>query len=240
VHRFYDITFGPLHGYQADNSLQSADFGGHTPVAGTSVLTIVTARPFCEGVASVGADLVTADQVITTADTCVIPDNTPVLITSCDSADIFIKTGGTSPNIEHAAGLGTPQNLSDALSGLYGKDAGIFQPVVYKYFLAPGQNGTTALFRIENDTAFELVTNVEDFQVTFGIKAANGSDLYFIDPLAKSAADADTVNYQDNVMANVLNVRVELQIASSELVDGQPLRRTYTATTNVRNRVDPS
>jgi hypothetical protein len=163
-----------------------------------------------------------------------------VLITSCDSADIFIKTGGTSPNIEHAAGLGTPQNLSDALSGLYGKDAGIFQPVVYKYFLAPGQNLTTSLYRIENDTAFELVTNVEDFQVTFGIKAANGSDLYFIDPLAKSAADADTVNYQDNVMANVLNVRVELQIASSELVDGQPLRRTYTATTNVRNRVDPS
>ena len=230
VHSFYDIPNGPLHGYLAEANSPTADFGGHAPVVNSSVLTLVTARPFCQGVISVGVDQATADQVLTLADNCTIADGSPVLVASCEAGDIFIKTGGAGAVIEHAAATGSGlQNNIAAFSTEYGQDASVYEPVVFTYFLAPGQNGANALFRIENGQAFELVTNVESFDITFGIDSGSGSADVFINPTVLGSLDA-------SAMASVVSVRVEVAIVSSELIDGQPLRRVYSATTNIRNR----
>ena len=102
------------------------------------------------------------------------------------------------------------------------------RPVRYTYFLAEGQSGSNALFRRENDRVVELITNVEDFQVEFGIDT---DDNLVIENFVAPTAVTDP--------QQILAVRTTITVQSDGLVDGNPLNRTYTSTTNIRNRTAP-
>ena len=229
--RFYD-----LGAVSATSVLSTYSFGDKDVVANTDILRLVGARPYCEGSIYLDGDQDTPTSNLSLAQIpgreCDIPNGEVLLVASCFSGDIFLKTGGDGGVIVHAsdteiAGL---KNLSNAFSNTYlSGTAFIYKPYVYDYFVAEGANGSNALFRREDSTNYELVSNVDDFQVVFGVDSDG-------DGLAESIVDQTGPN---SISENdtILFVRVSITLRSPEPVNGAPLTRTYTATTNIRNRL---
>ncbi|WP_317933001.1 PilW family protein [Halioxenophilus sp. WMMB6] len=221
-HPYFNLANGAVYGYTATGTQA---IGGKTVLSGTDTLRIVGSRPICDGVMNLGVELSTESDALTLAEACptAIPNGTVLMVTNCFNGDIFIKTNGSGTNIEHTAdtisGLG---NSTANLSSLYGKDASILEPFVYTYFLADGSNGNPALYRREDGTNYELIPDVIDFQVRFGVLLDNKQQ--FLEPA--SVADP----------AAIMAVRTSVTVRSTELVDGKPITRTYTSTSNIRNR----
>lgn len=230
-YEYFDLP--TVAGQVADGTLSFGDGKNKkTVVANTHTLQIVTAQPVCEGTFNLAADQGASSDDLTLSGACPggIKNGTVLMVNNCRSGEIFIKTGGTGPAIEHGDidkfdGVG---NASKQFRELYGTDSSVFQPLVYTYFVAPGQNTSNALFRMEDNTIYELIPNVDNFELAFGID--NDGDLaveQFVDPAA--VVDPE----------QIIAVRTTLEIHSSELIQGNPMTRTFTATTNIRNRTAP-
>ncbi len=210
-----------------------AKIGSKTPINGTDTLQIVTAVPVCEGVYGLSVEQTSRGDNLTLNGSCTggIDDGTVLLVSNCSSGETFIKTGGSGASVEHnntytdADGV---SNSSGQFQELYGLDATVMRPVRYTYFVAPGQSGSNALFRREDDRIMELISNVEDFQIEFGVDT---DDNLAIENFVQPAAVADP--------QQVLAVRATITVRSDGLVNGNPLNRTFTSTTNIRNRTAP-
>ncbi|MEX1032057.1 MAG: PilW family protein [Cellvibrionaceae bacterium] len=158
------------------------------------------------------------------------------VLTNCNgSGDIFQNTGASgasADNMGHNSGSCTPGNQSYGAAGnwgsgeVYGEDTSLLIPYETTYFLAAGVNGQPSLFKqINSNTPQELVPNVVDMQILYGEDSSGNGSVDNFD-------DASGVT-----MGRVAAVRIELTVQSQELMaNGNPLRRTYTSTTNIRNR----
>ena len=166
-----------------------------------------------------------------------------LLVTNCDQASLFqassVTTAGAVTTILHASGGGlTPGNNSSSISETYGVDAEIGRLQTLMYNIRQGANGRAALFESRlvvtggNTvalTASELIPNVENMQLVFGVDTSGDQD-------ADVYQDASAVvNWQ-----NVVSVRIALLLASEE--DNQvsvPESYTFNAATFTYDKDNP-
>jgi len=149
-----------------------------------------------------------------------IPVGTPLVVSSCLSSSLFLNTQTdtvTSGIIAHAV----------PFTRIYEGDATIGRPFTHQYFVGQNGNGGTSLYRIvDNNPANELVRNVTDMQVLYGIDSdTNGSAEQFI-------ASPSSVQF-----GQVVSMRVQFTLDSQSNVNGGgPLQKTYVVTANIRNK----
>jgi type IV pilus assembly protein PilW len=130
---------------------------------------------------------------------------THFLIADCRNADLFrasqkVEQGNTS--ILHAAGA---YNSNANLSKAYGADALVFPFEAIAYSIASNPAGNPALYRAVNGDAQEVVENVKDMQIVYGVDTNNDG-----------AVDAYRLANEVTNWARVLAVRVSLLLRSPE------------------------
>jgi type IV pilus assembly protein PilW len=127
----------------------------------------------------------------------------PFLVADCQNADLFrasalVKTDATA--IAHADTYNSSvYNSSAELSKAYGAAALVFPFEVIAYRIQTNPAGNPGLFRVVNGTAQEVVENVKDLQIVYGVDA-NGD----------GAVDAYRPADQVTDWTRVLAVRVSL------------------------------
>jgi len=143
-------------------------------VAGTSVLVVTTP---VGGSVQVSADLAnTAAGISIAANPYNFQVNDLLVVSDCQSADLFRATG-VAATIGHAAS----GNTAAALSKAYRSDALVMKYDVFMYYIGtyvdPSTGATKrALFRWSPAGANQLVDNVQDMQITYGIDTLNRFD----------------------------------------------------------------
>ena len=220
-------AFSPLYG---DTGSTSDDPG--SVIAGIDVITVSRA----ERVDSCGGNLkeaMTSDSAslkINGDTSCGLAANDYVLITDCETSDLFritsITKGSTEVQISHSAS----SNKSARLSKPYSTDAQVFKFIHSDYFLSQNSFGQPALFVRENGgTPQELVDGVQDLELLYG--EDTNSDL-----AADQYVDGATVSN----WSNVTSVRMDLTLVSKSqnvTVDRQAMTQNMTATVGVRNKL---
>ncbi len=95
-----------------------------------------------------------------------------VLVSNCSNAAVFqitnINTAGGFDNVVHNTGGGNPGNGSKCLGGNY-VGGQIMRIATFTYYIRLNAAGRPALYRLSRGTAEELVENVENMQVTYGV-----------------------------------------------------------------------
>lgn len=173
-----------------------------------------------------------------------------LLITDCETADLFRATGvskvGSTTTITH----GSAQNSSAVLSKSYDKDSFILGFKSNTYFVSDTGRTNRAgdpifgLFREDYDgNVVELVDGIDDMQVAYGVDVTGDDvvDRYVTAPAAGHALWTDVIsvriallmNSVDNVNSGAITVSFE----GTDYTD-QKLRRALASTVTIRNRVD--
>lgn len=99
-----------------------------------------------------------------------------VLITDCNTAELFSITAMWREQLRHTNELNTNANFSQA----YIKGATVNPMALISYKLAKGVNGAIGLFRKENNRSHELIPNVHHFSVLYGVRAYPGNEVRFV------------------------------------------------------------
>jgi len=161
-----------------------------------------------------------------------------LIISDCVSTDIFgannVSNGAGTTTIAHSNAANTGNNLSKN----YGADATVMKFENMTYYIANNPAGAPSLFRKRLGTNViiteELVEGVEDMEIVYGQDTDNDNTANRYVP----ANDA-TLN-----MAEVVSVRINLTLRTiadnvSTVVNNgdRRIRRTYTTTTSIRNRI---
>lgn len=173
----YAFDFGtPLVGHEATGAntwSPALDASIVNPVSGTDVLTLRTV--FGNGVRVTqhpgGNPPGSADiKVIANSG---LAQGDIVLVSDCRNAAVFqithINTASGMDNIVHNTG-GTlvPGNATQQLGQEY-EGGEIMRIATVTYYIRPNATGRPALFRLSRGVAEELVENVENMQVTYGV-----------------------------------------------------------------------
>ena len=162
-----------------------------------------------------------------------------ILATDCENADLLEVTnandGSTVTVVGNTGAVGAGPGNATSPGFAYSADGGArmysFRGLTYS--LAAGASGEPSLFRSVNGAAGqELVEGVEDMQILYGEDTDN-------DLAANRYLPAGTAGLDMN---KVVSIRVTLTIRSAEenVISGggdRRLRRTYSTTTTIRNRV---
>ncbi len=172
----YDFDFGtPLVGHEATGAntwSPALDASIVNAVSGTDVLTLrtvfgnsVRVLQHPGGNPPGSADLkVTAGSGLAQGDI--------VLVSDCINAAIFqithINTSSGMDNVVHNTGTGTPGNSTKNLGKEY-EGGEIMRIATVTYYIRPNAAGRPALYRLSRGIAEELVENVENMQVTYGV-----------------------------------------------------------------------
>ena len=183
---------------------------------------------------------------------CTLSQYDVLLVSDCDSADIFVATAVSSNSgdltITHAAnqdGLTAPK-----LSKLYGHDASLFKLKSSTFFIRSGVSGQPALWKMDNTkdasgtNPVELIEGVENMQILYGedTDADNAPNYYVPEGTAGLTMD------------NVVSIRISILVRSTEdNLTSEPraytyngatttpgdnrLRRVFTSTIAIRNRL---
>jgi len=223
------FTGGGITGTASASSATIADSDGtsYSVIDGTSTVRIVGAQPACDGITNIDNSAGDEADPIALRATCPIDPGTVLLVSNCYFGDIFVKTNAaTDANIQHTtSAVDGLANSSANFQTTYGNEAQVLQPFVRDYFIADNGRGSNSLYRRDSGEVQELVPNVVDFKITYGSDDADDD----------GAADVYAMTPAD--MATVVSARVELTVRSSTELHGNPVERTYTGTSNVRNRV---
>lgn len=155
-----------------------------------------------------------------------------LMITDCTGADLISNTSAntsSSGNIIHNTGTlavtGAVSNAIKNLSHTYNASAQLLVPYVKTYFVGLNSAGSYSLFRSENGDSSELVRGINDLQLVYGEDTSgNGSVDSFLN--ASSVTDMNAVR----------SIRVSLTAESDKNLFSTPLERTYSITSNIRNR----
>jgi type IV pilus assembly protein PilW len=229
-------------------------------VAGTGVLHIISASS--AGVRVEEGDQANANIKFDTAHGFVVGQL--LLVTDCESADLFrasnVAGNGTITHTgANCANIGMPCNVAtayqpnpQALSKSYPDTAEVFSVVSTIYFIAINPAGNPALYRRpEGGAAEELVENVEDLVMRFGMDDGNGGTAndFIVD---RYVAAGGVTNWRQVMTARVSmifrsnsnNVATQLQPCVVEYTSCTPadltdrrLRQVATATFGLRNRL---
>lgn len=258
--RAQSLTINPANitGYEEGSSSNTPPAALGTLTSGTDVITIQGADECSSSIVkSMGATTAAvAIRAVPGAspatDACNLKPNDIVLVSDCNSADIFkitLITNGTggaggvisTRDLRHFGSTNTSAQLSKAYS--IGSDVMGFKS--FTYYIANGAGGTPSLWRYDNtkSSAQELVANVANMQIEYGIDTSgNESPNFYV--------DADNVGNWNSVIA----VRVSLLVQtpgdnltpqaqtyfynhSSTTAGDKRLYRVFTSTIMLRNSV---
>ncbi len=160
-----------------------------------------------------------------------------VLASDCQKATIFQVTNsspGTNVTVVGNTGTSSPGNASKPALSYANGSAMIYEARKITYSIKAGASGEPALFRSENDIDVEMVEGVENMQILYGEDTNN-------DQTANRYVEADAAGL---VMDNAVSVRmtltlrtVEDSVASVTANGDRRIRRNYTTTITIRNRI---
>jgi type IV pilus assembly protein PilW len=178
-----------------------------------------------------------------------------LIVSDCESADVFraqnVSVSSGTVTIAHTNGtcgsISLPCNTDNRLSKAYSSDAELFGIVSTTYYIATNPAGNPALYRRpERGTAEELVENVEDIVMRFGIDTTND---FVVDSYVDAGGVTDwrqvlTARVSMVFRSNSNNVATQLQPCVVEYTSCTPtdatdrrLRQVATATFGIRNRL---
>lgn len=176
-----------------------------------------------------------------------------LLISDCASADLFrttnVSSGGTvtiAHAIANCSNIGDKCNTFNFLSKPYGSNAEVYGILSTTYFIGTNSANNPALYRREeHKQAEELVENVEDIVMRFGIDTNNDFivDSYVAPGAVTNWRQVLTARLSLVFRSNSNNVATQ---SKSYVVEGQTvpvaatdrrLRQVATATYGLRNRL---
>jgi type IV pilus assembly protein PilW len=180
------------------------------------------------------------------AASCQFKAGDALLITDCESADLFRATSVSESTGKISISHSTAANTSDALSRAYKSGATVLRFLQATYFIGTTPYRNPALYRIDiNGNSEDVIDNVEDMQIEYGVD--NGDD-GIIDEYKKASA---ITNWK-----GVLSARLSLLIRSEDGALSAPqtvtfngaavnvsgdadkrLRTIFNATVSLRNRL---
>jgi type IV pilus assembly protein PilW len=163
-----------------------------------------------------------------------------LFITDCGgTGDVFAANNVSSSGVITTIAHSNSVNIDNKLSKAYDEDAEVMHMVYTVYYIGTNSAGEPSLYRRSMGnagvlTAQELVEGVEDMQLLYGEDTDD-------DETADIYVDADSVSD----MTNVVSIRVSLTVRSVEdnitsvvtSSGDKRLRRTFSTTTTLRNRV---
>ncbi|MGQ9686034.1 MAG: PilW family protein [Thiobacillaceae bacterium] len=162
----------PVQGHEATVATWSPAISITGAIIGTDILTVrgvygdgVTVVQHPGGTPPGSADLkVSAGSGLAAGDI--------VLVSDCSNAAVFqitnLNTSAGFDNVVHNTGLGVPGNATKALGKEY-VGGEILRIATFTYYIGLNPAGRPALYRLSNGAAEELVENVENMQVTYGV-----------------------------------------------------------------------
>ena len=251
----YAYRFGtPVEGHEATgtNTWGPAKDASITDVvSGTDILTV-------RGVFGVGVTVTShpggsppgsADLKVNAGSGLEVGDI--VLVSDCSNAAVFqitdINTSSGFDNVVHNTGVGTPGNTTKALGKEY-VGGEILRIATFTYYIRLNAAGRPSLYRLSRGTAEELVENVENMQVTYGVDTDGDRD---VDEF-RTANNVANWNAVRSVRVRLLLVSPDDNLVSPPQtyrymdtnVDGIPdavtatdnrLRYVFTGTVGIRN-----
>jgi len=226
----YDFSSGGIGG--ANNAGASDVIGGKTLVAGTDTLVLRGTKNDGVNIEKPYMPTPAGDIHVNTGSG--IQRNDVLMVSDCTAGNIFQVTSAnpdTSGSVSHGIGAVT-SGVGNAIKDFkksYGSDAGILVPYAKVYFISNDGNGQPSLFVSDDGVPAELIPGVENMQVTYG----DDSDG---DLTVNNWLTANLVGDMEKVIA----IRVVFIVRSYGSVGASGdgiLRKTYTVTTNIRNRM---
>ncbi|SHG20117.1 type IV pilus assembly protein PilW [Microbulbifer donghaiensis] len=262
----FDDVYGALTGSNGiggeNNATNGKTIGTLTVKSGTDMLILGGTEDACRGrgnmVPSVNA------QAMHVSPNCAVEPGQIVLIGNCELGELMTITsvqgkggctgggGGGGNNepekltITHNSGNcnkpGAINNLNLPLQTQYGADARILTPYLRTFFVGENEFGTSLYVSESGVGTQELVPRIENMQILYGADT-DGDDAVDFWGSADDVVD----------MKQVLNIRVQLMVASGnpvqaddleffdlddtkwEYTDGK-LRKIYLSSAKVRNR----
>ncbi len=193
--------------------------------SGTDVVVVRMASPSMNYLTT---PMTSAADVVTVPTATSVQTNDILLITDCETADIFQATsaGGDPLTLSHGTGANTSGNLSKA----YQTDARVAHILEFSYYIK--DTGRTneagdpifALYQRDiNNVEEELITGVENMQITYGLDTSgNGS--------ADTYQSANTIDAANN-WGEVKSINVLHLVNTVEDVSPQPQSYTFNGTT---------
>jgi type IV pilus assembly protein PilW len=153
-----------------------------------------------------------------------VPANTPMIITDCEGAAVFMATtfvpgvDDVTAEIEHVTG-GLPGNVSDNLARGFDVGALVMPVETIIYYVRPSATGAGPSLwqRVGNAAPQELIEGVENLQVTYGVDTDG-------DQLANAYVPASPgLDWRQ-----VLSISIAVLIRSQEESGVERDNRTYT------------
>jgi type IV pilus assembly protein PilW len=205
---------------------------------------VVTQGSECDGGSVVFPMPGTAANVkIADAVACGIIQQSVVMISDCENADLFRVvsnpvSGANKDTLTHSTVLNTSNNLSKA----YGLDADVFALQTSIYYIGNGASDEPSLFRRRYSGAAgtiineELVEGIEDMTVTYGVDTDGDGSANFYE----TANNITTANWPRVNSARIrLDVRSDAQnvVQSTAAGADRRLRHSFTETIKVRNKI---
>ena len=167
------------------------------------------------------------------------------LISDCEEAAIFqvtsVLASGGLDTFVHITGPGTPGNAESSLGKSFDKAGQIRKLATVTYFVDRDASGKSALWRMQETTAEELIEGVENMQILYGVAPAGVEATKYV--TADHVSDWQQVtnirirflvaSLQDNLTSKPLSYTFN---GSTVTPTDKRLRRIFTSTVNIRNR----
>lgn len=196
-----------------------------------------------------------ANIQIDSANSCNISADDVVVVSDCNSTDIFIATSASSGEGKQTIAHAENQNSDNRLSKLYGTDAEVLAFSSYSFFIRNNAGGEPALWRLDNarpvsTTApinpIELVEGVENMQVLYGADTdatPDGTPNYYVPAGTAGLNMNQVVSIRVSVLVRSMNdnlaahpVAYTYNGATVTPTDRR-IRRVFTSTIALRNRL---
>lgn len=215
----------PVFGYDDDGSnpsaagtwdeyvaAQSLTGAGVTRVDGTDVIQMSMATGMG---ASLSADMAAPASVVkidANANTDGLGTGDQVVLTDCQSVDVFTVTGATTDEEDATVSLAHAitgnANHSTSLSYAYKGGSRLFPFTTRAYFVGKIGDGNPALYQLDfGGNAREIIENLEDLELEYG-EDTNGD--FSVD---RYRAAAEAIDWD-----NVISVRIHLLLRSEDNV----------------------
>lgn len=211
----------------------------YTLVAGSDTLTLRGAYTVAD-VRLSRTDVPTSANIkLENIDTTYIARGTPLLITDCTQADLFVVStkdtvggGNSDVKIMHNTGDGGDhaKNATKKFDdeNPYGTDAQIYHVKTRKYFVGRVAGATVDSLYMQDDGGVpsEMIRNVSGLEFTYGIDSDD-------DGVVNLFSEAPTAAQ----LEQALSVRTVITTHSkNKVASGSVLSRDFTMTANIRNR----
>ena len=212
---------------------------GPTPQTDVLVMRVVPGTPV-----ALSANMTGVTDDIPVMSAASFAAGSRAVVSDCVHSTVFQVTGVGANTLQHAVGAGA--NTSASAQRAFGVDAAVMRYETHAYFVGPSirdpVNERSLWVRVDGNAPVEVAEDVEDMQLLYG----EDTDGDYVPNLFRTA---DAVANWNNVVA----IQLSLLLRGSGLRDNQAvtgyvyngasvtptdrrLRRTYTATIQLRNR----